>query len=461
MDSLDKQIYGIGGNLYFVRNFKSSKASLQFFDGKDISGRPFYELKENTANSDWIKITPSYANVVTVVLKVDINCTKDFPSFIYYATGSEQRLTTTLAPTTSKAVGSTTTPTTPVPVHNPVIAIQPSASDNITPVIHFEGDIALILDLGSQNISKVIETAYQLIYPLDINPSFVSNLARVNIIVYKNGTARPYAWNLPKEHLFYVLQNIQPEIDEEIYNSQITSFGSFLNTLFDETNTLRRNVQKVAILITDNDNQFNETISSEQDFDSSDIHPVLLNINTFLRATTNFTKTAKTFSGSISNQLILKDYAGPAEFLQTVLFNPATLCNIETVLMMQGLFNGTIFRFPLPASRTSGLSNQRYCNNIILEFYCRPINSENPIIVHVNSAYLEPEQDFVKIYGEDYDGETLFGVFSGFNIVNSTLSVPDVQFIRVLFQTNSNKIYQGIDIAFGNCITTLTKPTTN
>uniref|UniRef100_A0AC35TV13 VWFA domain-containing protein n=1 Tax=Rhabditophanes sp. KR3021 TaxID=114890 RepID=A0AC35TV13_9BILA len=422
------ELHGITGNIYYVRNFEKSKATLKFYNGNDLSTTPYFELDQNTKNSDLIVTRPSYDQFITIVLDVNNTVAKDFPTFIYYATGGKQ--------------GTTTTTTTTL---SPIIVDTPVGSDSVAvvpPNVKFEGDIALLLDINSRNFTKLTEIAQDLINSVIITPFVDSQDARINVMLYNNGNVLPYGWNLDKTVLNLVVANLPRTLENNPNITSIISLGQFLSTQFLESKLTRQNVQRVALFVSDNEIlQFdsNNTTSTVNYFDQNDIHPVFVNFNDNLSAKEAYDLANIKFSGSGSNSLVLQSFTNTYNLLNSILLNGNVLCNAN------GLISSSQNSISIPAVD----QEKRYCNNMNVVTYCDIIDLAKPIGISIKQLDVEPQQDSVKVFD---DKDSLQEFLSGRKINNLNLSVSKSVFVKVVFTTNQDKIFNGAKFTFDNCI---------
>uniref|UniRef100_A0AC35U2I7 VWFA domain-containing protein n=1 Tax=Rhabditophanes sp. KR3021 TaxID=114890 RepID=A0AC35U2I7_9BILA len=457
---INEKDHGIGGNIYYVRNFVKSKASLKFYNGRDIAATPYFQLDENTKNSDLTVTHPSYDQFITMVLEVDPAVVKDFPTFIYYPTGSKQGSTTTTTTTTTTPVPTTrttrvSTTTTQVPettsittAELPIILHSPIASDPVLlPKYQLEGDLVLLLDINSTNIVRLAKIAQNLINSIDITPFIDSENVRVNLVLYNNGAILPYGWNLDQESLNLITGDLLKQFENEFNAFNIISLGPFLSTVFEESKVLRKNVQRVAIFVTDNEHvkhlkTFNdETFVLTDLFDSDDIHPVFVNFNGNVDAERVYASSNIQFTGTASNAVVYHDYTNTSNLLESVLLNGNVLCNADRLITTSN------HQVSIPNNELN--FKKRYCNNMNVVTYCDIIDLAQPITVFFEQFDIEPQQDTVSVFDGKY---ILQNLISGHKIDQLKVTVLNSSLVRVVFNTGSSKVFGGGNYHFGNCI---------
>uniref|UniRef100_A0AC35U1K4 VWFA domain-containing protein n=1 Tax=Rhabditophanes sp. KR3021 TaxID=114890 RepID=A0AC35U1K4_9BILA len=430
------KLSGINGNVYYLRNFQKSRATLKFYNGNDLSADPYFKFDENSPNSE-LTITPlSDASFVTIVLDVNPALLQHFPTFIFYATGfnATQKIrpsttTTTQIPSVSTTQFSQTT----LPTQPPIAVSNVAVAENY----NFEADLALILDINSSNFTKLSDIAQHLINSITITPIGDSQNARVNLILYDKGNLYPHGWTLNQKTLNLIAANLNKTFDNDLNVTNTISLAHLVSDIFEESKLTRPNVQRVALFVTDNQdiqvksNFNNETFASSNFFEKNDIHPVFLNFNDQIDATNGYTLANIQFTGTHSNLIVLHNYIDNADLFKNVLLNGNVLCNAEH-------YSNSI--------QTDGF-NKRYCNNMHVVTYCDRIDLTKPI--SINFKQVETHQDSISIFD---DKDVMQNSISGSKIGNFIVYVQDSAFIKVIFATNSSNVYKIPRFSYSNCV---------
>uniref|UniRef100_A0AC35THH2 MFS domain-containing protein n=1 Tax=Rhabditophanes sp. KR3021 TaxID=114890 RepID=A0AC35THH2_9BILA len=404
--------YGIGGSFLYDESFFKTKSTVELYD--TITDKPYYVFTGTENKTDYsFEILPSAGKELILVYKVDPK-EKDVPAFLFTAKVVEKRFV------------------------KPTKLIEDSKS------VNFEGDIAIILDLSSQNHVLLSQVAIDLITSLDIRSD--QGNARVNLFLLTSRSSNSYGWDNDKDFLITMAKNLPKSLGSSGVSISNSNFGKLLNSSFAEAKLERPLVQRVALFVTDNTEQKfdlnDNTGITNLYFEENDIHPILININPLLKAAKSFETLPMLYSGTNSNLIVLYDYVNNQDFIENVLLNSLKLCNFETILA-DSIQSG-LPRVLFPAEDDAG---KHYCNNMNAVFYCNVIKPDEPIIIIFNSINLEAREDFIEIYD---DKETLKGLFSGHRIRGSYITIEDSSFAKILIETNSNKVYEGFDIVFAN-----------
>uniref|UniRef100_A0AC35TQ19 CUB_2 domain-containing protein n=1 Tax=Rhabditophanes sp. KR3021 TaxID=114890 RepID=A0AC35TQ19_9BILA len=415
---------GVGGTIYYLRNFLKSNASLKFYD--DFTSEPYYQLDNTTVNSDYHIVGHSYSKLVTIVLEVDPKITKDFPTFIYYATGGPQRILN-------------------VVLKDEQINFVPAIAESDINLSErdFEGDIALIVDINSKNLTKLTDVAFDFIQSLKMSMS--NQKSRVNLIYYNNGRIYSYGWNYEQDNLVSALINLKNNAISKLVYTRITSSGQYLSYIFGASKKIRQNFQRVAIFVSDIIyEKFEDKDSNSGDFfDAFDIHPVFVNLNEDVQVEGSFFTTDAQFSGSDSNILVLYDYVNNKHFMENIMLNGNRLCNAQNTIYQQK--SNTLQVVSLPVA--NNINNKRYCNNQKVVTYCHRVNSAKHITIRLTDFKSEAGQDSIKIYNDKYEIQTYIAGLSSANVI-----IDNSAFVKVVFESSAAQVFTGGSYTFDNCM---------
>uniref|UniRef100_A0AC35U3T8 Late transcription factor 1 n=1 Tax=Rhabditophanes sp. KR3021 TaxID=114890 RepID=A0AC35U3T8_9BILA len=229
----------------------------------------------------------------------------------------------------------------------------------------------------------------------------------------------------------------------------INSLGHFLNTIFEESKIVRQNTQRLAIIVTDNEDIIigeaeKDEFRSDHNLNLADIHPVFVNFNKNKTASEIYLLSGIKFSGTDSNLIVFHNYINNEELFVKVLLDGNVLC-AKNESMPETTKNSAIF----PIIYGNNKKGRRYCNNMKITTFCKIIDINVPIVVTINNMDIQPQKDLISIFD---DNSNLRSVISGHQISGLNVTIPDSKFVKVVFTTGPTKVYYGGQITFDNCI---------
>uniref|UniRef100_A0AC35U375 VWFA domain-containing protein n=1 Tax=Rhabditophanes sp. KR3021 TaxID=114890 RepID=A0AC35U375_9BILA len=430
----------IGGVIYNLKNFQKTNATLKFYNGKKAVGKYFFKISGKTNDTDKIVIPSSTGKYITISYSIDSKITKKFPTFIYYANlVKEKIISTTVSPTDNKLIK---------------IEANEDEEGSILNGEELHGNVALILDMGSQNISKLLEIGSEIIKEITLDQSFYIEYYHFYLVLYKNGQVFRVNGLNTKEDLTSIVANMTENVDLKPDYQKINSLGVFLFDAFDKSKE-SENYQKVAIFVTDNNKfqpNYAKPIPSKpvNFFDMGDIHPVFINFNKDQTAQECYALRNILFSGTISNLVILHDYVTSSYLFESILTNGNRLCNLDQLFNDTSASNQSNFTFPVNDRKSNDcIYHKRYCNNMLFNIYCDKVNTALPIALQINFFDIETNIDTISIYN---DAQDLITSISGHQVSNLKMDIFNSAYVKISFETDFKFVFYGGSLAFENCI---------
>uniref|UniRef100_A0A0K0F0I9 VWFA domain-containing protein n=1 Tax=Strongyloides venezuelensis TaxID=75913 RepID=A0A0K0F0I9_STRVS len=413
----------IAGNVFNIKNFNSSGATLSFYDGNTASGTPYMVIDGSYDDSKAVDVVSSLGKNITIVFSVQ-NKGGSIPSFTYVAKSTNILRTTTLPPTTTTPI-----PTSPYPI--------------VPDSFQSEGDIFIYVDL-SANLTLLSQVGGDIINALYINTDYNSFSSRIYFTMASDTTIYPYGWMNSKTFLQKQINNL-PEFGIQNSTIEWAKFGVILDAAFKDSLTQRPNVQRTLILLTDKDNQIADQDSSpyQKCINQYDIHPVIINID-LTKDVSTFKTIPGIFNGANTNQIVKVNYNNVTDLYENYLFNSNVMCNINSL----SLSGKSEFQFPVQDQGATYVKN--YCNYMNYTIKCASSNNASAdITVALNNYDLEANADFLKVYN---DQGIIQAVFTGTLITNSQEVIKSTTFVELVISTNNHRVYPGVNIKFTGCI---------
>uniref|UniRef100_A0A0N4Z0U3 VWFA domain-containing protein n=1 Tax=Parastrongyloides trichosuri TaxID=131310 RepID=A0A0N4Z0U3_PARTI len=413
----------IQGLIYNVGNFNSSQATLSFYDGNDASGTPYSVIDGSYEGNGLVNVPASLGKNITIVYNV-LNKAGTVPTFTYIASSTTNVRTTTLPPTTTAPI--------------------PAGPSNIVPDSYqSEGDIIIFVDLAS-NLQLLSQVGNDIVNSYYVNTDPTSISSRINLFLASSDQIITFGWSNTKEFSLKQFDNL-PNLGINASSIEYTKdLGSKLKNAFEQSATVRPNVQRTLIFLTDNNNQITDqgTPSFANDVNTYDIHPVLINVDPS-KDVKSFTKISTNFNGQNTNQLVALNYVNVSDLFENYLFNPVVLCSLNTLG-----FSGTS-SIQLPIQDSTSVTFKNYCNYMNFVVICNgTLPTASDITLKLNSYNFEPNGDFITVYNDQNQPQA---IFTGTSITDSTEVIKSTTFVKLVISSNNHRVYQGIDATFTGC----------